>query len=416
MKLSIDITVPCAIFEYQGHGLSTDVVQDQARLESPMERLPEDNSTLIEPSSEYIELVKQLESIDWISDTASVNKIGLYSLQYVEFQEFSTHPFYTIPYGMVMPNRHEADDSYRYSFQGQEHDDEVKGEGNSINYKYRMHDPRVGRFFCIDPLSPIYPHNSTYAFSENVVINSVELEGLERQGITSGLEALFNWWTDATAAPVAVAKQTQAEIKRGVINTVKAAYPEGGTAQHFIEHYGYGNSTTVVMTEKEMKEVFPRSDWDGNQLQIGLTNAKFKELGLHLFGGSRDYKKEDIEAYAATGGTLGRTYVDIEGYVSEELFGGSKTLVFRGTVTFYDKWNFDKSKDRKPIANILTGMGRTFLPGDSFEIIGTIDVIQYEGGPLEFVSGGIAAGKPGLDEKTQEDNMTDSDGINEVQH
>ena len=68
---------------------------------------------------------------------------------------------------------------YRYGFQGQEKDDEVKGEGNSVNYKYRMHDPRIGRFFAIDPLASKYPHNSPYAFSENRVIDGVELEGLE---------------------------------------------------------------------------------------------------------------------------------------------------------------------------------------------------------------------------------------------
>ena len=68
---------------------------------------------------------------------------------------------------------------YRYGFQGQEKDDEIKGAGNSINYKYRMHDPRLGRFLSIDPLAPDYPHNSPYAFSENRVIDGVELEGLE---------------------------------------------------------------------------------------------------------------------------------------------------------------------------------------------------------------------------------------------
>ncbi len=42
-----------------------------------------------------------------------------------------------------------------------------------------MHDPRIGRFFAVDPLAPSYPHNSPYAFSENRVIDGVELEGLE---------------------------------------------------------------------------------------------------------------------------------------------------------------------------------------------------------------------------------------------
>ncbi|GAA0876016.1 hypothetical protein GCM10009118_24260 [Wandonia haliotis] len=73
----------------------------------------------------------------------------------------------------------EVQGEYRYGFQGQEKDDEVKGEGKSINYKYRMHDPRVGRFFALDPLAPKYPHNSPYAFSENRLIDGVELEGLE---------------------------------------------------------------------------------------------------------------------------------------------------------------------------------------------------------------------------------------------
>jgi hypothetical protein len=58
-------------------------------------------------------------------------------------------------------------------------DDEIKGDGNSVNYKYRMHDPRLGRFFAVDPLAKEYSYNSPYAFSENVVINANELEGLE---------------------------------------------------------------------------------------------------------------------------------------------------------------------------------------------------------------------------------------------
>jgi RHS repeat-associated protein len=83
------------------------------------------------------------------------------------------------PFGMQMPGRTFSSDEYRYGFQGQEKDDEVKGEGNSINYKFRMHDPRIGRFFAVDPLAAKYPWNSVYAFSNNRVIDAIELEGLE---------------------------------------------------------------------------------------------------------------------------------------------------------------------------------------------------------------------------------------------
>ncbi|MNJ86436.1 Ycf48-like protein [compost metagenome] len=68
---------------------------------------------------------------------------------------------------------------YRYSFQGQERDDEVKGAGNSINFEYRMHDPRIGRFFSIDPVSEKFPWNSSYAFSENKVIDGIDFQGME---------------------------------------------------------------------------------------------------------------------------------------------------------------------------------------------------------------------------------------------
>lgn len=68
---------------------------------------------------------------------------------------------------------------YCFGFQGQEKDDELKGAGNSVNYTYRKHDPRLGRFFAVDPLAAEYPWNSPYAFSENGLIDAIELEGLE---------------------------------------------------------------------------------------------------------------------------------------------------------------------------------------------------------------------------------------------
>jgi RHS repeat-associated protein len=84
-------------------------------------------------------------------------------------------------FGMLVPNRHGTtlSNGYRYGFQSQEQDNELKGEGNSLNYTFRMHDPRVGRFFAPDPLFKDYPYNSTYAFSENRVMDAVELEGRE---------------------------------------------------------------------------------------------------------------------------------------------------------------------------------------------------------------------------------------------
>ena len=71
----------------------------------------------------------------------------------------------------------------RWKFQGQEH---IAALGlNWDSFKWRNHQPDIGRFFNIDPLSEDYYYNSPYAFSENRVIDGIELEGLEWKSIKS---------------------------------------------------------------------------------------------------------------------------------------------------------------------------------------------------------------------------------------
>ncbi len=53
--------------------------------------------------------------------------------------------------------------------------------------EYRISDNQLGRFFSIDPLASKYPWNSVYAFSENRLIDGIELEGLEVFLLTDAL-------------------------------------------------------------------------------------------------------------------------------------------------------------------------------------------------------------------------------------
>jgi RHS repeat-associated protein len=104
------------------------------------------------------------------------------------------------PFGSLLPRRNYSADSYPFLFQGQLHDDELHGAtGTSYAFKYRMDDSRLGRFLSIDPLAAKYPYNSPYAFSENVVINAVEFEGLEKHELSNGA-SVDGPMTDATAA------------------------------------------------------------------------------------------------------------------------------------------------------------------------------------------------------------------------
>lgn len=100
---------------------------------------------------------------------------------------------------------------YRYGFQGQEKDDEIKGGGNSINFKFRMYDPRLGRFFAVDPLAAKYAYNSPYAFSENRLIDAIELEGLEKVLIFGGADLFSDGQVTSTMVELQTAVQTYSD-------------------------------------------------------------------------------------------------------------------------------------------------------------------------------------------------------------
>jgi RHS repeat-associated protein len=82
------------------------------------------------------------------------------------------------PFGLTFNSfQRENSTINRWKFQGQEHVDELGLGWDS--FKWRNHQPEIGRFFNIDPLADKYVYNSPYAFSENRVVNAIELEGLE---------------------------------------------------------------------------------------------------------------------------------------------------------------------------------------------------------------------------------------------
>ena len=111
----------------------------------------------------------------------------------------------------------------KYKFQGQElQDDHDLGW---YQFKWRMHDPAIGRFTTIDPLSEKYVHNSPYAFSENKVVAHIELEGLESVRISK--ETLFKAaTTDKVTKASQEASKAGAKIATGHIGA--QGYGVGG--------------------------------------------------------------------------------------------------------------------------------------------------------------------------------------------
>jgi RHS repeat-associated protein len=86
-------------------------------------------------------------------------------------------------YGSDVPGRNYTTGEYRFGFQGQEMDAEIKGDGNSYEFNYRFYDPRIARFLSVDPLAPSYPWYTPYQFAGNTPIMAIDLEGLEPESV-----------------------------------------------------------------------------------------------------------------------------------------------------------------------------------------------------------------------------------------
>ena len=63
-------------------------------------------------------------------------------------------------FGMVMSDRSFSNEKYRWGFNGKETDNEVKGNGNSLDFGARIYDSRLGRWLSVDPVS--YTHLDVY--------------------------------------------------------------------------------------------------------------------------------------------------------------------------------------------------------------------------------------------------------------
>ena len=68
---------------------------------------------------------------------------------------------------------------YRYSFNGQEGDNEVYEIGGFQSYGFRMYDTRIARFWGVDPLAKDYPMLTPFQFASCSPILCIDVDGLE---------------------------------------------------------------------------------------------------------------------------------------------------------------------------------------------------------------------------------------------
>jgi RHS repeat-associated protein len=212
-------------------------------------------------------------------------------------------------------------------FQGQELDDDL-----GINYygfKWRNHDPQIGRFIQIDPLSDKYVHNSTYAFSENKVTSHVELEGLEAVETNTVMHSQNGKSTVLYTSTTKV--DNPHNLGGGTLNHITTVQENNDGSQSIrktevyqrtfvekilnafdglgqIQVYGSGDGSSGLGGKPDYTKPLPSVDMEalgilGDMLTKGNLGVDFKAPTIE---GMPDYAKQLMDmASAATGGQSG---------------------------------------------------------------------------------------------------------------
>lgn len=82
------------------------------------------------------------------------------------------------PFGMGIKTRNFVEfNDFRHGFNGQEKDDEIKSSGNSYDFGARIYDPRLAKFFSVDPKTKEYTAWSPYLFAGNNPILFMDING-----------------------------------------------------------------------------------------------------------------------------------------------------------------------------------------------------------------------------------------------
>ncbi|MFN7436146.1 MAG: RHS repeat domain-containing protein [Bacteroidota bacterium] len=216
-------------------------------------------------------------------------------------------------------------------FQGQEHIDDLGLNWDS--FKWRNHQPDIGRFFNVDPLAEKYVYNSPYAFSENQVVAHRELEGLEKVDIKNESGGPTARVTDADKG------KAEAFLVRGQLKATETTNgKETGQAQIGVTVAGGKselkgeigkNGTVVAKMGAEGAAITAES-----KVQIG-SEQKNLNGGIKLDGGAFKADasitvKNGIEVGANVGafagkaeGTLGGTFNGIGIEIKATVTGGS---------------------------------------------------------------------------------------------
>ena len=239
------------------------------------------------------------------------------------------------------------------TFQGQRFDEELGL--NWVQFKWRNHDPQIGRFIEIDPLSEKYVYNSTYAFSENCVTSHVELEGLERAPFQYVLEKAFgksletmNRNTQAKADALVRKAEPYVNVAKDVVTIaagVTLIIASGGTAAPLV--VALSGSATVAGGVMKLAFHIGGNNDAANEIPTTLlgTMAYTANTASELGGGQKAFNDDITTALEFSEGIL---MLNVSGFAKMDNIEKADAILSSVTLTLDAGKSFDAFKNILP--------------------------------------------------------------------
>lgn len=227
------------------------------------------------------------------------------------------------PFGMVMPERSFSSENYRYGYNGKEKDNEIKGEGNSLDFGARNYDSRLGRWLSVDPKAADAPGWSPYrAFlcnpirytdpdgqwewdaTGNLVAqkgdNSYSMAKFLGTSQSNAMKLLNRGGVTANAKGVLNLKEGQSFAKDNLWVGGKSigSGPVVDNTKEATAHYLTGNGAAADVGDQTTSELLGSSEFQTKHSKItsqivqakGDFSVKMKNLTFHMGSTGVDYR------------------------------------------------------------------------------------------------------------------------------
>ena len=277
------------------------------------------------------------------------------------------------PFGVVMSGRNfTSANGYRYGFNGKENDNEVKGNGNSLDFGARIYDPRIGRLLSIDPLFGAFPSLSPYSFANNNPLFFLDISGkvLTPHG-TEVAKALF-----------------VAQLEKGFSDKICVSINNG-----VVELHRPGNKRPLNLNNKRDANYVRRNLDRGQQVFVKELNGVISDefnTHIHVVENSDKVKGGNYQKYDPTNEKYGNiidltdaSKLDLNTSPNKGISANS--LIAREVTEAFDAQKNHNSPNKLPSESHAVGVkaqenieGVTLLKGSGYQVNVTIKDSKYD--------------------------------------